>query len=186
MHYYGSNDEAKENARKKRRLDTKPEIENQLDDTSKMSSSTNNHFDPYAAIQDILKDKSVYDLDMNDRLAAIAKYPSWKQHTYLVLLSEGLIMNGGTPALFYNDGCIAPSVATAYAAVGAMKHAAWIRNLMSLFGDTYPMDIDRINDLIIETPEQPWDTSSDFFFNFENSTEIDKLLEQVFHTAHFE
>ena len=176
MHYYGSNDEAKDNARKKRRLDTKSEIHDQ----------TSSVFDPYAAIQDISDDKAVYALNTNDRLAAIAKYPQWKQHTHLVLLSEGLIMNGGTPALFYNDGCIAPSVAAAYKAIGAMKHAEWIQNLMILFGDPYPMDFNLINELIVDTPEKPWDDSSHFFFNNDNSLEIDRLLEQVFHTAQTE
>ena len=32
MHYWGTNDEAKDNARKKRRLDTKSEIKDQLNE----------------------------------------------------------------------------------------------------------------------------------------------------------
>ncbi len=34
MHYHGSNDEAKDNARKKRRLDTKAQIQDQLTDSA--------------------------------------------------------------------------------------------------------------------------------------------------------
>ncbi len=186
MHYHGSNDEAKDNARKKRRLDTKAQIQDQLNDSPDMPSSTNNNFDPYAGIQDIWNDPEIYNLDVDIRLATIAKYPAWKQHTCLALLSEGLIFNGGTPGLFCNDGCIAPSVVEAYEAIGATEHAAWIRKLMALFGDPYPMDFDQINDLLVETPEQPWDDSSSFFSDNDNFVEIYRLLEQLFHEAQAE
>lgn len=186
MHYWGTNDEAKDNARKKRRLETKSEIKEQLNDPSEATSVSNSRFDPYAAIQDILNDPEIYNLNTAIRLSTIAKYPAWKQNTYLVLMSQGLVMNGGTPGLFCNDGCMAPAVAKAYEAIGASEHAAWIRKLMALFGAPYPTDFDLINDLLVETPEQPWDTSSHFFFKNENQFEIDRLLENVFHSAQAE
>ena len=52
---------------------------------------------------------------------------------------------------------------------------------MALFGNPYPMDFDLINDLLVETPEQPWDESSAFFCKIKNQFLIDNLLEQVFH-----
>ena len=148
-----------------------------------MNESSQSRFDPYAGIQDIWNDPDVYNLNIDIRLATIAKYPIWKQHTYLALLSEGLISNGGTPGLFCNDGCIAPSVAEAYEAIGAIEHAVWIRKLMALFGNPYPIDFDLINDLLVETPEQPWDESSAFFWKIKNQFLIDNLLEQVFYLS---
>jgi Domain of unknown function (DUF4375) len=179
MHYYGSNDEAKDNARKKRRLDSKSEIQAQLNNPSD-EAVFNSDFDPYAAIQDIWTDAEVQNPNIDVRLAAIANYPVWKQSTYLILVSEGLISNGGTPALFYNDGCMVPAIAKAYEAIGAIQHAKWIRNLMSLFGEPYPMELDKINDLLAEIPEQPWDDSSDFYSNNKNQAKLDELLQSVY------
>lgn len=137
------------------------------------------NFDPYALVAEVFDDKAVYDLDINERLDALSNYPHWKQAVYLVLLSEGLIMNGGTPALFYNDGCIAPSVVKAYEFIGAMEHARKIRDLMNLFGIQYPLDLDKINELILDTPEQPWEDSTLFFFDNTNSNKIDDLLQNL-------
>jgi len=134
-------------------------------------------FDPYDDIQDILNDPAAYGRDIHARLEVIAKYPTWKQNTFLVLAAEGMISNGGTPAIFYNDGCIVPRTIEAYDAVGAIDHAGWLRKLAALFGDPYPIDLDTINDGLTETPEDIWDESSKFFHDDHNWNKILHLLE---------
>lgn len=134
-------------------------------------------YDPYLYVQQLMQDESLTVGPVDQRLEALSKYPKTQQDVFLVLLSEGLIGNGGTPGLFCNDGCMAPAVAKAYQSIGAHGHAEWVLRLIEQIGLPYPSDIEVLNTMLERIPDELWDESTFFFFDQRNFKNVNSLIE---------
>lgn len=93
------------------------------------------------------------------------------------------VNSGGFNSYFYNSpGDTAPDAVRAAEAGDCPQLARLVRSAMQLFGDEYPVDIDRRQEMIDEIEENDpaaWESLDDEYLRLEEDADLDGLMRRV-------